>query len=78
MVMVKNTEVNIMATDYTELLHQEIEQTPEEYRPLLLRIVHSFREGVEQSFEEELQASLRDAKAGKTYPINTLWDGIES
>jgi len=27
--------------NYTELLHNEIDQTPEEYRPLLLRIVHS-------------------------------------
>ena len=37
-----------MATtpDYLKQLQKEIEQTPEEYRGLLLRIVHSFREGV--------------------------------
>ncbi|MDX2456851.1 MAG: LPS assembly protein LptD [Gammaproteobacteria bacterium] len=36
-----------MATspDYLKQLQKEIEQTPEEYRGLLLRIVHSFREG---------------------------------
>ena len=32
--------------DYLKQLQKEIEQTPEEYRGLLLRIVHSFREGV--------------------------------
>ena len=32
--------------DYLKQLRKEIEQTPEEYRGLLLRIVHSFREGV--------------------------------
>jgi hypothetical protein len=55
----------VMATgcvDYTKQLHDEIEQTPEEYRPLLLRIVHSFREGVtvlpsaEDSFKEGFAA----------------------
>lgn len=68
-----------MATDYTELLHQEIDQTPEEYRPLLLRIVHSFREGVAlptaaESFEE----GWKDVIAGNTHPIETLWDGIDA
>lgn len=66
-----------MAMDYTELLHKEIDQTPEEYRPLLLRIVHSFREGVAlptaaESFEE----GWKDVIAGNTHPIETLWDGI--
>lgn len=68
-----------MAMDYTELLHQEIDQTPEEYRPLLLRIVHSFREGVAlptaaESFEE----GWKDVVAGNTHPIETLWDGIDA
>jgi hypothetical protein len=33
-------------SNVTEALVNEIQQTPEEYRPLLLRIVRSFREGV--------------------------------
>ena len=42
------TQVITMSSsaDYLQQLHQEIDQTPEEYRALLLRIVHSFREGV--------------------------------
>ncbi len=38
--------------------------------------MHAFREGVVQkTFEEELKESWRDAKAGNTLPIDTLWDG---
>ena len=51
--------------DYTKQLHAEIDQTPEEYRPLLLRIVHSFNEG------------WKEVVAGKTHPIETLWGGID-
>ena len=36
----------VTTPDYLKQLQKEIEQTPEEYRGLLLRIVHSFREGV--------------------------------
>ena len=63
--------------DYTQQLHNEIEQTPEEYRPLLLRIVHSFREGVTlPSAEESFREGWQDVIDDKTHPIDTLWDGI--
>jgi len=65
--------------DYTQKLHDEIDQTPEEYRPLLLRIVHSFREGVTlPTAEESFREGWQDVKAGKTHPIDTLWDGIDA
>lgn len=66
-----------------EALHAEIEQTPVRYRGLLLRLVQSFREGVEAdepwpSAEDSLREALRDVKAGHTYPIETLWDRVET
>ena len=70
-----------MATvlDYTKQLHQEIEQTPEEYRALLFRIVHSFREGVMLSTaQESFREGWKDVLDGNTHPIETLWDGIDS
>lgn len=68
-----------MIEDYTQQLHSEIEQTPEEYRPLLLKIVHSFREGVTTlpSAEESFREGWKDVMEGKTHPIDTLWDGID-
>ncbi len=68
--------------DTTEQLHAEIERTPERYRPLLLRLVHSFREGIEEdepwpAAAQSLYEGLRDAKAGRVQPIDTLWNGID-
>ena len=64
-------------------LYAEIEQTPERYHPLLLRLVHSFREGIEEdepwpSAEESFREGWQDMKAGRVHPIETLWDGITS
>jgi len=40
--------MSIPNDDTTKELHDEIERTPARYRSLLLRLVHSFREWVEQ------------------------------
>ena len=70
-------------SNITDELHQEIEQTPERYRRLLLRLVHSFREGVEAdepwpTASESLQEGLNDLHAGRTQPMANLWDGIKA
>ncbi|WP_293368084.1 hypothetical protein [Nevskia sp.] len=67
----------------TQKLHDEIEQTPAEYRSLLLKLVQSFREGVTAdetlpSAAESFQAGWRDVKAGRVFPVDTLWDGIDA
>ncbi len=70
-----------MATtpDYLKQLQKEIEQTPEEYRGLLLRIVHSFREGVMlPSAEDSFCEGWQDVKHGNTQPVETLWDDIDT
>ncbi|WP_089725800.1 hypothetical protein [Candidatus Thiosymbion oneisti] len=69
--------------DTTEQLYAEIERTPKRYRPLLLRLVHSFREGIEEdepwpTAAESFREGLGDAKARRIQPISTLWDGIDA
>jgi hypothetical protein len=49
----------------------------------LLRLVHSFREGIEEdepwpTAEESLREGLRDMKAGRVYPIDMLWDRVNA
>jgi hypothetical protein len=68
------------SVDCTKRLHDEIEQTPEEFRPLLLRIVHSFREGVSvlPSAQTSFQEGWKDVMAGNTQSVDTLWDGIDT
>lgn len=69
------------ALTVTESLHAEIERVPEDRRALLLRLVHSFREGVEQETEEvdprsSLRQALREVKTGQTKPIAGLWERV--
>ncbi len=54
------TKAAIMATssDYLQELQKEIEQVPDEYLDLLLRIVRAFREGV------TLLSDKEDARVG--------------
>ncbi len=82
----------IMATtpDYLKQLHQEIDQTPEEYRGLLLRIVHSFREGVMPSEQsdmlvkrkaqmlDETHEALAEVEAGNLIAGDKVLDWLDS
>lgn len=69
-------------TDYTQALHDEIDQTPEEYRPLLLRIVNSFREGVAGPSADkrlqETQEALDDLKAGRVVDGDEVMRWLEN
>ncbi|PIE41304.1 MAG: hypothetical protein CSA49_04140 [Gammaproteobacteria bacterium] len=69
-----------MATQsYTDRLNEELQGVPDEYMPALIDIVHAFRQGVVQkSLEESFARSWAQAKAGKTHPIDALWDDIET
>ncbi len=70
-------------TDCTQALYDEIDQTPEEYRPLLLCIVHSFREGVTSPSTEcnrlqETQEALDDLNAGRVVDGDEVMRWLES
>jgi hypothetical protein len=75
--------MNTESDKVTQQLHIEIEQTPSRYRSLLLKLVHSFREGIEEeepwpSAAESFRDGWRDVKANRINPVDTLWDGIDS
>lgn len=71
------------ADSITERLHAEIDLVPLNRREPLLTIVHAYREAVDDEIKEidpreSLRQAVRDVKAGRTYPIDTLWDGIDA
>ena len=70
-----------MATRHGSTLKQlnaEIEQTPEEYRALLLRIVQSFRESVTlKTAKDSFRQGWKEAVTNDTRPIHDLWEGVE-
>lgn len=68
----------IKAQSVTKALHAEIERIPADRRSLLLKLVHSFREGIEQEIEDvdprdSLRQALHEVKAGKTRSVDGLW-----
>ena len=65
---------NYQAT-YAEQLIQEIKATPEEYLPLLLKIVRLFRQSITlKPAESSFQQGWQEAMNGETMPIDDLWD----
>nr|VFK22808.1 MAG: hypothetical protein BECKLFY1418C_GA0070996_11283 [Candidatus Kentron sp. LFY] len=69
--------------DITRQIHSEIDKTPERHHVLLLRLVHAFREEIEKDESwphaaESFREGWRDMKAGRVYPIDTLWNGIDA
>jgi hypothetical protein len=62
---------------------KEFELTPPEQRPLLLQLAHSIRQGLAEGANlpgaaESFRQGWRDVKAGRVYPIESLWDGIDA
>ena len=64
---------------YTDRIRQEVAQMPDENLPLLLEMIHLFRQSIalkpaEESFRQGWQEALR----GETLPVAELWTGIEA
>jgi hypothetical protein len=63
---------------YIEQIQQELKQTPVEYLPALLNIIHTFRESVcMNNAEESFKIGWQEIQNGQYEPISNLWDGID-
>jgi hypothetical protein len=63
---------------YREQITQEVGQTPDEYLPMLLQIVRSFRQSVAlKPAEESFRQGWAEVQAGETLPVSELWAGID-
>jgi hypothetical protein len=61
-----------------EQIELELKQTPSEYLPALLNIIHTFRESVcMNSAEDSFKVGWHEIQNGQYQPINTLWDGVD-
>ena len=64
---------------YAKQLVCEITETPEEYLPILLEIVHLFRESVTlKPAEASFRQGWKEALAGETKPVSELWESIDA
>lgn len=63
-------------TNYAEQIQHEVEQTPDEYLPLLLEMVHLFRRGLTlKPATESFRQGWEEAMRGEALPITELWTG---
>ena len=63
-------------TAYSEQINREIEQMPDEYLPMLHKMIRLFRESVTfKPAEESFRQGWKEAMLGETAPIFELWAG---
>ncbi len=64
---------------YTTQIDREIEQTPEEYLPMLLDLIRLFRQSVMlKPAEESFRQGWGEAMRGETMPLTDLWKDIDA
>jgi hypothetical protein len=64
---------------YREQITTEVGQTPDEYLPMLLQIVRTFRQSVAlKPAEESFRQGWKEMRANETLPISELWRNIDS
>jgi hypothetical protein len=62
---------------YLAKIQQELEQTPTEYLPALLNIIHTYRESIcLNSAVESFKIGWQEMQQGQYEPASTLWDDI--
>jgi hypothetical protein len=62
---------------YRKRVVAEVDAVPEEYLPLLLQMVRTYRESVGlKPAAESFQKGWQEAQAGETIPVKHLWEGI--
>lgn len=67
------------AKSITERLHAEIDLVPPNRREPLLKIVHAYREAIEDEDidpVESFRQGWKEVQEGKTRPIEGLWERI--
>jgi hypothetical protein len=64
---------------YRDQVLAELEALPDEYLPLVLQLVRTFREGVTlKPASDSFRQGWHEAQQSATYPLATLWDGIDA
>jgi hypothetical protein len=62
---------------YRKQVVAEVDAVPEEYLPLLLQMIRTYRQSVDlKPAAESFRKSWKEAKTGETIPLKHLWEGI--
>jgi hypothetical protein len=62
---------------YRKKVVAEVDAIPEEYLPLLLQMVRSYRESFNLNpAADSFRKAWKEAQAGESIPVKHLWEGI--
>ena len=62
---------------YRKQVFAEVDAVPEEYLPLLLKMIRTYRESVDlKPAAESFAKGWQEAQAGETIPLKHLWEGV--
>ena len=71
--------MSVSLSDKQQELLAELEGLPEEYFPLLLQMIRTYRESLLlQPAADSFRRGWKEAKGGKTLPVKRLWEGIDA
>jgi hypothetical protein len=67
-----------VASQFQSRLLAELEGIPEEYYPLLLEMIRTYRESVLLNpAATSFQKGWQEAQRGETFPAAQLWEGLD-
>jgi len=74
----KEAFMSVLRSDKRQELLAEVEGLPDEYVPLLLQMIRAYRESVAlKPAADSFRTGWEEAKAGETFPVDRLWEGID-
>jgi hypothetical protein len=63
---------------YRKQVVAEVDAVPEEYLPLLLQMIRTYRESVFlKPAAESFKKGWQEGQTGETIPVKQLWEGID-
>src|SRR5439155_24186145 len=70
--------MSVLLTEKQQQLLAELEGLPEEYFPLLLQMIRTYRASVLlQPAADSFRRGWEEAQSGETLPADRLWEGID-
>ena len=69
----------VLQSDRQQELLAELKGLPEEYFPLLLQLIRTYRESVLlKPAADSFRRGWEEAIGGETSPVDRLWEGIDA
>ncbi len=71
--------MSVLLSEKQRQVLAELEGLPEEYYPLLLQMIRTYRDSVLlKPAADSFRQGWEEARSGETLPVDRLWEGIDA